>query len=107
MQRKSKGGGPSYTKVFAESLIAEARKDDKVVAITAAMPSGTRLDLFGKVFPDRTFDVGIAEQHAVTFAGGLASEGFQPFAVIYSTFLQRAYDHVGHDIAIQRLPVRF
>jgi 1-deoxy-D-xylulose-5-phosphate synthase len=107
MQAKSKAAAPSYTKVFAESLIAEARKDDKVVAITAAMPSGTGLDLFGKVFPDRTFDVGIAEQHAVTFAGGLASEGFKPFAVIYSTFLQRAYDQVVHDIAIQRLPVRF
>jgi 1-deoxy-D-xylulose-5-phosphate synthase len=106
-QAKSKAAAPSYTKVFAESLIAEARKDDKIVAITAAMPSGTGLDLFGKVFPDRTFDVGIAEQHAVTFAGGLASEGFKPFAVIYSTFLQRAYDQVVHDIAIQRLPVRF
>ncbi len=107
MQTKSKAAAPSYTKVFAESLIAEARKDDKIVAITAAMPSGTGLDLFGKVFPDRTFDVGIAEQHAVTFAGGLASEGFKPFAVIYSTFLQRAYDQVVHDIAVQRLPVRF
>src|SRR5215475_181596 len=106
-QAKSKAAAPSYTKVFAESLIAEARKDDKIVAITAAMPSGTGLDLFGKVFPDRTFDVGIAEQHAVTFAGGLASEGFKPFAVIYSTFLQRAYDQVVHDVAIQRLPVRF
>jgi 1-deoxy-D-xylulose-5-phosphate synthase len=107
LQTKSKAAAPSYTKVFAESLIAEARKDDKIVAITAAMPSGTGLDLFGKVFPDRTFDVGIAEQHAVTFAGGLATEGFKPFAVIYSTFLQRAYDQVVHDIAIQRLPVRF
>jgi 1-deoxy-D-xylulose-5-phosphate synthase len=107
MQTKSKAAAPSYTKVFAESLIAEARKDAKIVAITAAMPSGTGLDLFGKVFPDRTFDVGIAEQHAVTFAGGLATEGFKPFAVIYSTFLQRAYDQVVHDIAIQRLPVRF
>jgi len=87
MQTKSKAAAPSYTKVFAESLIAEARKDDKIVAITAAMPSGTGLDLFGKAFPDRTFDVGIAEQHAVTFAGGLATEGFKPFAVIYSTFL--------------------
>ena len=106
-QAKSKAAAPSYTKVFAESLIREARKDDKIVAITAAMPSGTGLDLFGKVFPDRTFDVGIAEQHAVTFAGGLATEGFKPFAVIYSTFLQRAYDQVVHDIAIQRLPVRF
>jgi 1-deoxy-D-xylulose-5-phosphate synthase len=106
-QAKSKAAAPSYTKVFAESLIQEARKDNKIVAITAAMPSGTGLDLFGKVFPDRTFDVGIAEQHAVTFAGGLATEGFKPFAVIYSTFLQRAYDQVVHDIAIQRLPVRF
>ena len=93
--------------MFAESLIAEARKDDKIVAITAAMPDGTGLDLFGKEFPDRTFDVGIAEQHAVTFAGGLATEGLKPFAAIYSTFLQRAYDQVVHDIAIQRLPVRF
>jgi len=106
-QAKSKAAAPSYTKVFAESLIKEARKDDKIVAITAAMPAGTGLDLFGKAFPDRTFDVGIAEQHAVTFAGGLATEGFKPFAVIYSTFLQRAYDQVVHDIAIQRLPVRF
>jgi len=106
-QAKSKAAAPSYTKVFAESLIKEAQKDDKIVAITAAMPSGTGLDLFAKVFPDRTFDVGIAEQHAVTFAGGLATEGFKPFAVIYSTFLQRAYDQVVHDIAIQRLPVRF
>jgi 1-deoxy-D-xylulose-5-phosphate synthase len=106
-QAKSKAAAPSYTKVFAESLIAQARKDDKIVAITAAMPSGTGLDLFGKVFPERTFDVGIAEQHAVTFAGGLATEGFKPFAVIYSTFLQRAYDQVVHDVAIQRLPVRF
>ena len=106
-QAKSKTAAPSYTKVFAESLIREAHKDEKIVAITAAMPSGTGLDLFGKAFPDRTFDVGIAEQHAVTFAGGLATEGFKPFAVIYSTFLQRAYDQVVHDIAIQRLPVRF
>jgi len=107
VQAKAKSNAPQYTKVFAESLIKEARKDDKIVAITAAMPSGTGLDLFGKAFPDRTFDVGIAEQHAVTFAGGLATEGFKPFAVIYSTFLQRAYDQVVHDIAIQRLPVRF
>ncbi len=106
-QAKSKGGAPQYTKVFGESLIKEARKDDKVVAITAAMPSGTGLDLFEKEFPKRTFDVGIAEQHAVTFAGGLATEGFKPFCAIYSTFLQRAYDQVVHDIAIQRLPVRF
>jgi len=106
-QAKSKGGAPQYTKVFGESLIKEARKDDKIVAITAAMPSGTGVDLFEKEFPRRTFDVGIAEQHAVTFAGGLATEGFKPFAAIYSTFLQRAYDQVVHDIAIQRLPVRF
>ncbi len=106
-QAKSKGGAPQYTKVFGESLIKEARKDDRVVAITAAMPSGTGLDLFEKEFPKRCFDVGIAEQHAVTFAGGLASEGFKPFCAIYSTFLQRAYDQVVHDIAIQRLPVRF
>jgi 1-deoxy-D-xylulose-5-phosphate synthase len=106
-QVKPKPNAPSYTKVFAESLIAEARKDDKIVAITAAMPDGTGLDQFGKEFPERTFDVGIAEQHAVTFAGGLASEGLKPFAAIYSTFLQRAYDQVVHDIAIQRLPVRF
>jgi 1-deoxy-D-xylulose-5-phosphate synthase len=106
-QAKSKANAPQYTKVFAESLIKEARKDNKVVAITAAMPSGTGLDLFEKEFPNRCFDVGIAEQHAVTFAGGLAAEGFKPFAAIYSTFLQRAYDQVVHDIAIQRLPVRF
>jgi 1-deoxy-D-xylulose-5-phosphate synthase len=106
-QTKSKSSAPQYTKVFAESLIKEARKDTKIVAITAAMPSGTGLDLFEKEFPDRCFDVGIAEQHAVTFAGGLAAEGFKPFATIYSTFLQRAYDQVVHDIAIQRLPVRF
>jgi 1-deoxy-D-xylulose-5-phosphate synthase len=106
-QAKSKSAAPAYTKVFAESLIKEARKDSKVVAITAAMPSGTGVDLFAKEFPDRTFDVGIAEQHAVTFAAGLATEGYKPFAVIYSTFLQRAYDQVVHDVAIQRLPVRF
>jgi 1-deoxy-D-xylulose-5-phosphate synthase len=106
-QSKPKSNAPSYTKVFAQSLIKEARKDDKIVAITAAMPSGTGLDLFEKEFPKRTFDVGIAEQHAVTFAGGLATEGYKPFAAIYSTFLQRAYDQVVHDIAIQRLPVRF
>src|SRR6202023_3521988 len=106
-QAKSKSVAPSYTKVFAESLIKEAKKDEKIIAITAAMPSGTGLDLFGKAFPERTFDVGIAEQHAVTFAAGLATEGFKPFAVIYSTFLQRAYDQVVHDVAIQRLPVRF
>jgi 1-deoxy-D-xylulose-5-phosphate synthase len=106
-QVKSKPGAPQYTKVFAQSLIKEARKDDKIVAITAAMPSGTGLDLFEKEFPNRCFDVGIAEQHAVTFAGGLATEGLKPFAAIYSTFLQRAYDQVVHDIAIQGLPVRF
>jgi 1-deoxy-D-xylulose-5-phosphate synthase len=106
-QVKSKPGAPQYTKVFAQSLIKEARKDDKIVAITAAMPSGTGLDLFEKEFPNRCFDVGIAEQHAVTFAGGLATEGLKPFAAIYSTFLQRAYDQVVHDIAIQSLPVRF
>jgi 1-deoxy-D-xylulose-5-phosphate synthase len=106
-QAKSKSTAPQYTKVFAQSLIKEARKDDKIVAITAAMPSGTGLDLFEKEFPKRCFDVGIAEQHAVTFAAGLAAEGFKPFATIYSTFLQRAYDQVVHDVAIQRLPVRF
>ncbi len=106
-QAKSKGGPPQYTKVFGQSLIKEARKDDKIVAITAAMPSGTGVDLFEKEFPNRTFDVGIAEQHAVTFAAGMATEGFKPFAAIYSTFLQRAYDQVVHDVAIQRLPVRF
>jgi 1-deoxy-D-xylulose-5-phosphate synthase len=106
-QVKSKPGAPQYTKVFAQSLIKEARKDDKIIAITAAMPSGTGLDLFEKEFPNRCFDVGIAEQHAVTFAGGLATEGLKPFATIYSTFLQRAYDQVVHDIAIQNLPVRF
>jgi len=106
-QAKSKSTAPQYTKVFGESLIKEARKNDKIVAITAAMPSGTGVDLFAKEFPDRSFDVGIAEQHAVTFAGGLAAEGFKPFAAIYSTFLQRAYDQVVHDIAIQGLPVRF
>jgi len=106
-QAKSKGGAPQYTKVFGQSLIKEAKKDDKIVAITAAMPSGTGVDLFEKEFPTRTFDVGIAEQHAVTFAAGLACEGFKPFCTIYSTFLQRAYDQVVHDVAIQKLPVRF
>ena len=106
-QVKPKPNAPTYTRVFADSLISQARKDDKIVAITAAMPDGTGLDLFGKEFPDRTFDVGIAEQHAVTFAGGLATEGYKPFVAIYSTFLQRAYDQVVHDIAIQNLPVRF
>jgi 1-deoxy-D-xylulose-5-phosphate synthase len=98
---------PSYTKVFAQALIAEAEADEKIVAITAAMPSGTGLNFFGERFPKRCFDVGIAEQHAVTFAAGLAAEGLKPFAAIYSTFLQRAYDQVVHDVAIQRLPVRF
>ncbi len=106
-QAKSKAGPPAYTKVFAQALIAEARHDDKIVAITAAMPSGTGLDLFAKEFPNRCFDVGIAEQHGVTFAAGLATEGLKPFATIYSTFLQRAYDQVVHDVAIQKLPVRF
>ena len=104
------GGGsnlPSYTRIFADSLIAQARRDDRIVAITAAMPSGTGLDRFGQVFPDRTFDVGLAEQHAVTFAAGLAAEGMKPFAAIYSTFLQRAFDQIVHDVAIQGLPVRF
>jgi 1-deoxy-D-xylulose-5-phosphate synthase len=106
-QSKGKAGAPTYTKIFADALIAEAKADPRVVAITAAMPSGTGLDAFGNAFPDRTFDVGIAEQHAVTFAAGLATEGLKPFAVIYSTFLQRAYDQVVHDVAIQKLPVRF
>jgi 1-deoxy-D-xylulose-5-phosphate synthase len=106
-QAKSPVNRPSYTRVFADHLIKAARTDDKIVAITAAMPAGTGLDLFGKEFPDRTFDVGIAEQHAVTFAAGLAAEGYKPFAAIYSTFLQRAYDQVVHDVAIQNLPVRF
>ena len=106
-QAKSKSNAPGYTKVFAQSLIKEARKDDRIVAITAAMPAGTGLDLFAAQFPDRTFDVGIAEQHGVTFAAGLATEGFKPFVAIYSTFLQRAYDQVVHDVAIQKLPVRF
>jgi 1-deoxy-D-xylulose-5-phosphate synthase len=106
-EQKKSEGKPSYTKVFAEALIAEAEQDPKVVAITAAMPSGTGLDLFAERFPTRCFDVGIAEQHGVTFAAGLAAEGFRPFAAIYSTFLQRAYDQVVHDVAIQSLPVRF
>src|SRR5690606_1271179 len=106
-QHKPTANAPQYTKVFAEALIKEAEKDDKIVAITAAMPSGTGLNLFGKRFPGRTFDVGIAEQHAVTFAAGLAADGIKPFCAIYSTFLQRAYDQVVHDVAIQRLPVRF
>ncbi|HEX5280297.1 MAG TPA: 1-deoxy-D-xylulose-5-phosphate synthase [Micropepsaceae bacterium] len=106
-QKKSAAGPPSYTKVFAKALISEAERDEKVVAITAAMPSGTGLDLFAERFPKRCFDVGIAEQHAVTFAAGLAAEGYKPFAAIYSTFLQRGYDQVVHDVAIQSLPVRF
>src|ERR1700710_215785 len=106
-QAKAPPGPPGYTKVFADALIAEATKDPTVVAVTAAMPSGTGLDRFGKLFPDRTFDVGIAEQHAVTFAAGLATEGIKPFCAIYSTFLQRGYDQVVHDVAIQSLPVRF
>ena len=106
-QDKPTPNAPSYTKVFAQSLIKEARKDDKIVAITAAMPSGTGLDLFQDEFPNRCFDVGIAEQHGVTFAAGLAADGMKPFAAIYSTFLQRAYDQVVHDVAIQKLPVRF
>jgi 1-deoxy-D-xylulose-5-phosphate synthase len=106
-QAKAKANAPSYTKVFGESLVKEAQKDDRVVAITAAMPSGTGIDIFEKSFPKRTFDVGIAEQHAVTFAAGLAAEGFKPFCAIYSTFLQRAYDQIVHDVAIQSLPVRF
>ena len=106
-QEKSNSKNPSYTKVFANTLIQHAEKDSKVVGITAAMPSGTGMDLFGRKFPKRMFDVGIAEQHAVTFAAGLATEGFKPYAAIYSTFLQRAYDQVVHDVAIQSLPVRF
>jgi 1-deoxy-D-xylulose-5-phosphate synthase len=106
-QAKPKANAPSYTSVFAESLIEEARHDERIVGITAAMPDGTGLDLFGEAYPARTFDVGIAEQHAVTFAAGMASEGYKPFCAIYSTFLQRAYDQVVHDVAIQGLPVRF
>ncbi|MDC0473109.1 1-deoxy-D-xylulose-5-phosphate synthase, partial [Pelagibacteraceae bacterium] len=106
-QKKTKANTPSYTKVFAETLIKHAENDTKIVGITGAMPAGTGLDLFEEKFPDRMFDVGIAEQHAVTFAAGLATEGYKPFAAIYSTFLQRAYDQVVHDVAIQSLPVRF
>jgi len=106
-QAKPKPNAPSYTKVFANALVKEAEKDDKIVAINAAMPAGTGLDIFGDRFPERCFDVGIAEQHGVTFAAGLACEGYKPFAAIYSTFLQRGYDQVVHDVAIQRLPVRF
>ncbi len=107
VQVKAPSNAPSYTKVFAQSLIAEAELDEKIVAITAAMPDGTGLDLFGARFPKRMFDVGIAEQHAVTFSAGLAAGGMKPFCTIYSTFLQRGYDQVVHDVAIQRLPVRF
>ena len=106
-QVRAKSNAPSYTKVFAGALMEEAAHDDKIVAITAAMPSGTGLDIFAKAYPERTFDVGIAEQHAVTFAAGLATEGLKPFCAIYSTFLQRGYDQVVHDVAIQGLPVRF
>ena len=106
-QAKAPPGPPSYTKVFAEALIAEAEADERIVAVTAAMPSGTGLDAFAKRFPERTFDVGIAEQHGVTFAAGMATEGMKPFCAIYSTFLQRAYDQVVHDVALQSLPVRF
>ena len=107
IQEKSKTNIPAYTKVFANTLIKHAERDSKIIGITAAMPSGTGLDIFGEKFPKRMFDVGIAEQHAVTFAAGLATEGLKPYAAIYSTFLQRAYDQVVHDVAIQNLPVRF
>ncbi len=106
-QKKAPSNAPSYTKVFAQSLIKEAELDPKITAVTAAMPDGTGLDIFGARFPERTFDVGIAEQHAVTFCAGMAAGGLKPFAAIYSTFLQRGYDQVVHDVAIQRLPVRF
>lgn len=106
-QAKAKPNAPSYTSVFAEALVEEARQDDKIVGITAAMPSGTGLDKLANLFPERCFDVGIAEQHAVTFAAGLATEGYKPFCALYSTFLQRAYDQVVHDVALQKLPVRF
>jgi 1-deoxy-D-xylulose-5-phosphate synthase len=107
VQEKTKSNVPAYTKVFANTLLKHAEKDSKIIGITAAMPSGTGMDIFGKKFPSRMFDVGIAEQHAVTFAAGLATEGYKPYAAIYSTFLQRAYDQVVHDVAIQSLPVRF
>jgi 1-deoxy-D-xylulose-5-phosphate synthase len=106
-QSKSVSNAPSYTKVFGTELIKRAERDPTIVAITAAMPSGTGLDLFGQAFPERTYDVGIAEQHAVTFAAGLAADGMKPVCAIYSTFLQRGYDQVVHDVAIQKLPVRF
>jgi 1-deoxy-D-xylulose-5-phosphate synthase len=106
-QSKPVANAPSYTRVFGDSLATEGAFDDKIVGVTAAMPNGTGLDIFGKAFPNRLFDVGIAEQHAVTFAAGLATEGFKPFCAIYSTFLQRGYDQVVHDVALQHLPVRF
>ena len=106
-QAKPKSNAPTYTSVFADALVAEGARDDRIVAITAAMPQGAGIDRFGEAYPDRMFDVGIAEQHAVTFAAGLASEGYKPFCAIYSTFLQRAYDQIVHDVAIQNLPVRF
>ena len=106
-QNKSKSNIPTYTQVFAETLIKHAEKDTKIIGITGSMPSGTGLNLFEKRFPERMFDVGIAEQHAVTFAAGLTIEGYKPFAAIYSTFLQRAYDQIVHDVALQSLPVRF
>jgi 1-deoxy-D-xylulose-5-phosphate synthase len=106
-QVKAPPGPPSYTKVFADALVSEAEREPRIVAITAAMPSGTGLDRFAKRFPERCFDVGIAEQHAVTFAAGMATEGMAPFCAIYSTFLQRAYDQVIHDVVLQKLPVRF
>lgn len=106
-QNKSKPNAPSYTSVFANELVKQAEQDDKIIAITAAMPGGTGLDIFGKAFPNRSFDVGIAEQHGVTFAAGLAADGMKPFAAIYSTFLQRGYDQLVHDVALQNLPVRF
>jgi 1-deoxy-D-xylulose-5-phosphate synthase len=106
-QSKPASNAPSFTRVFAESLVQEAKEDERIVGITAAMPSGTGLDIFAELFPSRMFDVGIAEQHAVTFAAGLASEGYRPFVAIYSTFLQRGFDQVAHDVALQNLPVRF
>src|SRR5690606_14240633 len=106
-QSKSISNAPSYTKVFGTELIKQAERDPSIVAITASMPGGTGIDLFGQAFPARTFDVGIAEQHAVTFAAGLAADGMKPFCAIYSTFLQRVYDQVVHDVATQSLPVRF
>ena len=107
IQQKGDSKAPSYTKVYANTLVKHAENDSKIIGITAAMPSGTGMDIFGNKFPNRMFDVGIAEQHAVTFAAGLATEGYKPYASIYSTFLQRAYDQVVHDVAIQSLPVRF